>query len=116
MEYLHLNHVFQRDLKSQLPLISSNIFLTNLNIRSIQDCSFSRCYNFRFMLLHLHRPSLCFYHHVHLCGLMYFHLCLFVWLYFCIDNILLPCVNLHYLCFHKVLLHSFVFLQFFNEH
>jgi hypothetical protein len=54
----------------------------------------------------LHFPLSCFHHHMHFCGLLYFHL----------NNILLPCVLLHYLFFHKMLLHSFVFLWLFNEH
>jgi hypothetical protein len=83
---------------------------------SIHDCAFFLCYNFDFTLLHLHRPSLCFYHCLHLRGLLYYHLHLYGWLYFHLYNVLLPYVSLCCMCFHKVLLHSFIFLWFFNEH
>ncbi len=59
---------------------------------------------------------MCFWHCLHLCGLMYFHLHLYRWLYFYFNNIIFPYVHLRCSCFHKVLFHSLVFVQFFNEH
>jgi hypothetical protein len=42
------------------------------------------------------------------------HFC--AWLYFHLNNVLLPCIHLDYLCFHKVMFHNFVFVWIFNEH
>jgi hypothetical protein len=68
------------------------------------------------MPLHLHRPLLCFYHHLHFYGLLYFHLHFYGCLYFHLNNVLLPCVLLRFMCFHKMLFHNFIFLRFFNKH
>ncbi len=56
----------------------------------VHDCVSSFCYSFHFTLLHLHRPSLCFYHCLHLCGLLFSHLHLCGWMYFRFNNVFLP--------------------------
>ncbi len=84
-----------------------NIFFQKCS--STQDYTSSFHYNFQFTPFNLHRPSLCFYHCLHLCPLLYFHLHFCGQLYFHFNKVFLPCVLLHYLCFHKMLLHNFIF-------